>query len=82
MIDAIHNGGFETIGFSKDPQFGFDIPLECIGVPNAILEPKNTWEDKHAYDATKSKLISLFTENFKQYEAGVNTEIIASGPTR
>ena len=80
MIDAIHDDAFETIEFSKDPQFGFEIPLTCPGVPDAILRPKNTWEDKHAYDATKSKLISLFQENFKTYETGVNAEILAAGP--
>lgn len=80
MLDAIHNGTFETVAFSRDNQFGFAVPDECPGVPDAMLHPKNTWEDKLAYDATKSKLISLFQENFKKYEAGVNAKIIAAGP--
>lgn len=80
MLDAIHNGTFDTVAFSRDNQFGFAVPDECPGVPDAMLHPKNTWEDKLAYDATKSKLISLFQENFKKYEAGVNAKIIAAGP--
>lgn len=80
MIDAIHSGAFDAKVFSRDAHFGFEIPSECPGVPDALLHPKNTWADPHAYNSTKSKLISLFQENFKKYESGVNTAIIAAGP--
>ena len=80
MVDAIHNGDFENVAFNKDEAFGFSIPQACPGVPESLLVPKNTWDDKNSFDATKSKLISLFRENFKKFETGVNTEIIAAGP--
>jgi phosphoenolpyruvate carboxykinase (ATP) len=80
MIDAIHQDAFESVSFEQDSEFGFKIPESCPGVPTAMLNPKNTWEDKVAYDATKSKLIALFKSNFKKFEAGVNTGIIAAGP--
>jgi len=81
MVDAIHNGDFEDANFEKDPNFGFMVPDTCPGVPEAVLKPKNTWDDKKAYEATKEKLIALFRENFRQFEAGVNADIIAAGPT-
>ena len=80
MIDAIHQGDFEQVGFVKDEAFGFMIPESCPGVPSALLVPRNTWDDKNAYDATKAKLIALFNQNFRKYAAGVNTAIIAAGP--
>lgn len=80
MIDAIHHGSFDNVTYVKDEEFGFQIPTECPGVPSEVLVPINTWEDKAKYAKTKNKLISLFAENFKQFEDGVNAEILAAGP--
>ncbi|WP_291871597.1 phosphoenolpyruvate carboxykinase (ATP) [Maribacter sp.] len=80
MIDAIHHGSFDNVTYVKDEEFGFQIPTECPGVPSEVLVPINTWDDKEKYAATKNKLISLFAENFKQFQDGVNPEILAAGP--
>lgn len=80
MIDAIHHGDFEGISFTKDDDFGFEIPESCPGVPSEVLNPKSTWADKKSFETTKGKLIGLFTENFKKFEAGVNTDILKAGP--
>lgn len=80
MIDAIHHGDFDNVEFVKDEEFGFEIPTTCPNVPSEVLIPKNTWDDKDKYEEEKKKLISLFVENFKKFEAGVNQEIINAGP--
>ena len=80
IIDAINNGDFLNVETTVDPEFGFEIPLTCPGVPAEILIPKNTWADKAGYDAVKEKLVKLFQDNFKQFEASVNADIIAAGP--
>ncbi len=80
MIDAIHNKDFENVEFKTDDAFGFEIPLSCPGVPAEVLLPKNTWDDKEKFEETKRKLITLFNDNFKRFEAGVNQEIIDAGP--
>lgn len=80
MIDAIHEGSFDGMATEKDQEFGFEIPVECPGVPSEILMPKNTWEDKDGYDQTKQKLVGLFKKNFEQFESKVNAEIVAAGP--
>ena len=80
LIDAIQNGDLEGVETRIDPHFGFEIPLSCPGVPSEILIPKDTWEDKEAFDTTKEKLVGLFQENFKSFEDSVNPEIIAAGP--
>lgn len=80
MVDAIHNGDFDGVSYTADAEFGFEIPQSCPGVPAEVLNPKSTWSDKNSYDATKAKLIGLFTENFKKFEAGVNEDIVNAGP--
>ena len=80
IIDAIHNGAFDNVQTTVDPEFGFTIPLSCPDVPSELLVPKNTWSDKEGYDNVKDKLIHLFQENFKQFEAKVNPEIVDAGP--
>ncbi len=80
IIDAIHNGDFDTVEKVVDPEFGFKIPTSCPGVPSELLIPKNTWSDKTAYDQMKEKLVGLFQENFKQFEAKANPKITHAGP--
>ena len=80
MIDAIHNKDFDEVSFTEDPEFGFQIPESCPNVPAEVLVPKNTWEDKEAYERTKKKLINLFKENFESFAEGVNTRIMEAGP--
>jgi phosphoenolpyruvate carboxykinase (ATP) len=80
IIDAIQSDAFENVETVIDTEFGVEIPLTCPGVPSEILVPRNTWADKAAYDATKEKLVKLFQDNFKQFEEGVNAEIVDAGP--
>jgi len=80
MIDAIHNHDFDNVEFVTDEEFGVQIPTSCPNVPAEVLIPKNTWEDKSQYAEVKSKLVTLFTENFEKFKANVNPEIIAAGP--
>ena len=80
IIDAIHNQSFEEVPYVQDPHFGFSVPTLCPEVPATLLIPKNTWEDKGAYDEMLKKLVGLFKDNFKQFEAGVNQEILNAGP--
>ena len=63
-----------------DDNFGFEIPLECPGVPSKKLVPKKTWEEPLKYEQVKAKLIKLFQKNFKKFEADVNPAIVAAGP--
>jgi phosphoenolpyruvate carboxykinase (ATP) len=80
IIEAIQSGAFENVEMVIDAEFGMEVPTSCPGVPTEILVPKNTWADKAAYDVVKAKLVGLFQNNFKKYEAGVNPEIVAAGP--
>ena len=52
------------VEFETHPVFNLKMPKSCPGVPAEILNPRNTWEDKDAYDAQADKLRELFRENF------------------
>jgi phosphoenolpyruvate carboxykinase (ATP) len=80
MITAALDGQLDQVSYEKHPVFGMEMPLSCPGVPSDILNPRNTWADKAAYDATAQKLAGLFIKNFEKYAAGVSEEIRAAAP--
>lgn len=46
IIDAIHDGVLDKAEFEKTPVFNLSIPKNVPGIPNEILNPKNTWSNK------------------------------------
>lgn len=80
IIDAIHDGTLATAATATDPVFGLEVPTACADVPDEILIPKNTWEDKAAFDETAAKLAGLFVDNFKNFAEGASDTILAAGP--
>jgi phosphoenolpyruvate carboxykinase (ATP) len=67
-INAILDGSIEEAEFDTLPVFNLAIPKELPGVNKEVLNPRNTWEDKEAYDKQLRKLAEMFIENFKRYE--------------
>jgi phosphoenolpyruvate carboxykinase (ATP) len=80
MIQAVLTGVLRKTTFETDPIFGFQIPLACPGVPTALMKPKNTWENKHAYDQKAMELAKLFIKNFEKYADGLAASIRDAGP--
>ena len=44
-------------------------------VPADVLQPRNTWQDKSAYDSTAGDLRGRFEDNFKQFEPYVEESV-------
>lgn len=80
MVNAAIAGELDKVEYELDPIFKVSIPKECPGVPSEVLNPKNTWTDKAAYDAAAKKLAKDFAENFKKFK-GVSEDIVNAGPT-
>ena len=80
IIDAIHSGDLKDVETVVDPVFGVAVPTRCPGVPDALLDPRNTWADHAAYDQARVKLAKLFTDNFEKYAEVAGPEIQAAGP--
>ena len=68
LLRAALSGELNNAEFSTESFFGLSIPTSCEGVPSEILNPRNTWADKDAYDAKANHLVGLFTDNYKQFE--------------
>jgi phosphoenolpyruvate carboxykinase (ATP) len=80
MIAAALENQFDNIKFQNDPVFGVAVPIECPSVPCDILNPRNTWFNKDAYDEKARHLATLFAQNFEKYAGGVNEEVLAAAP--
>jgi phosphoenolpyruvate carboxykinase (ATP) len=80
MISAALNGELDKVDYKEHPVFGVSFPTTCPNVPADILDPRGTWKDKAAYDATADKLAKQFNDNFAKYADGASAEILAAAP--
>nr|AIE99722.1 phosphoenolpyruvate carboxykinase (pckA) [uncultured marine thaumarchaeote KM3_115_G03] len=79
MVTAALTGSLDIVKFSHNDIFNLDVPTECPNVPSEVLEPRNTWIDKDAYDLSAKKLAQMFVDNFKKFE-NISNEIRLAGP--
>jgi phosphoenolpyruvate carboxykinase (ATP) len=56
------------------------MPTDCPDVPVELLNPRNTWSDKAAYDAKANELAEKFVNNFEKFKDFANEEIMAAAP--
>jgi phosphoenolpyruvate carboxykinase (ATP) len=80
MIKAALNSQLDRVPTEAHSHFNFAMPLTCPGVPNDILNPRNTWDDKNRYDLKAKQLASEFNANFEKYRKGTDAEIVNAGP--
>ncbi len=80
MVHAALNGVLGDVPTTPDPIFGIAVPNSCPGVPIEVLNPRNTWADKAAYDMQARKLAAMFGENFKAFADQVSPEVREAGP--
>ncbi|MGJ4745499.1 phosphoenolpyruvate carboxykinase (ATP) [Leptospira sp. SA-E8] len=81
IIDEIMNGNIDKSEFVKHPIFQVEYPKTVEGVDSAILDPREAWADKAAYDESSKKLAGMFIENFKKYvEGSKDFDFTAFGP--
>ena len=78
LLTAAMNGTLSAGEFRKDPNFGFEVPVSCAGVDDALLDPRQTWADGAAYDAQANKLVQMFSENFAQYVPYIDDDVKAA----
>lgn len=81
MITAALNGELDKVKFEEMPVFKLMMPASCPHVPEEILNPRNTWKDKAAYDQTAIELAVKFVKNFAHYADGASAEILSAAPS-
>jgi phosphoenolpyruvate carboxykinase (ATP) len=80
MITAALTGKLDNAVYETLPVFELSFPTSCPEVPSEILNPRETWADKAAYDKTANHLADQFVKNFEQYAAETSTDILAAAP--
>ncbi|WP_282753539.1 phosphoenolpyruvate carboxykinase [Desulfuromonas thiophila] len=80
MLNAALEGRLDGVSFEQDPIFGLHIPTQCPDVPQEVLNPRNTWQDKQAYDTKATELARAFHANFDKFADGVDEQVRQAGP--
>ena len=80
LLNAALDGSLNSAPFRTDPNFGFEVPITVPGVDMQILNPRDTWADKAAYDVKAQTLVKLFIDNFVQFADHVDAGVREAAP--
>ncbi len=78
IVHAVLDGRLAKSEYVTEDAFGLSIPTSCPDVPSEILNPRNAWADKRAYDVQAQQLAAKFEENFARFDVPENVR--AAGP--
>jgi phosphoenolpyruvate carboxykinase (ATP) len=79
LVHAALDRVLERVPMRPDPAFGLLVPEACPGVPKEVLQPRNAWRDKRAYDETAAEVARRFEANFVQFAGAVDERVRAAG---
>ena len=80
VVHAALSGELDKMEFRPDPIFKVEVPAHCSDVPDDVLWPRHTWEDKDAFDAKAKELAARFAKNFEEYADQAGPEVRAAAP--
>jgi len=63
IVQAAVSGKLDSAPTRTDPIFGFEVPTQIPGVDSGLLDPRSTWADKDAYDASAKDLAARILEH-------------------
>ena len=80
MVRAALAGELDGVEMVEAPFFGLQVPTRVPGVPAEVLLPRETWQDRAAYDARAAELAEAFRKNFEQFADRVPEAVRDAGP--
>ena len=80
MIKAALSHKLDKVSYTTIPIFNLEIPKTCPEVPNAVLNPRSTWNNKSEYDSMAIMLANRFNLNFEKYRDKTDQAIGNAGP--
>jgi phosphoenolpyruvate carboxykinase (ATP) len=80
IIKAALNHELESVEYQTHPIFGLHMPRTCPDVPNAILNPRDTWRNEDEYDKVALNLAKQFAKNFEKFADKASDAIAKAGP--
>ncbi|MBQ3552282.1 MAG: phosphoenolpyruvate carboxykinase (ATP) [Clostridia bacterium] len=79
MVTAALRGELKDVEYDIHPVFNIKFPKTCPNVPDEVLNPREMWADKEAYDKQAVLLAGKFIDNFAKY-SNMPQHIIDAGP--
>ena len=80
IVEATMSGELENVEYREDKRFHIQVPQSCPGVDSEILNPRNTWDDKEAFDQRANKLAQDFSDYFDKHFSGASEELRRNCP--
>ena len=64
IVSDILNADLGDVEYYENESFHVNVPRSFPGIDSAILDPRNTWLDKKAFDLRAARLASEFSAHF------------------
>jgi len=80
LISAALEGKLDSVEYKVHDIFGLAMPTSCPDVPDEVLNPINTWEDKDDYEVKANHLANEFIVNFGKFKDDASDEVLAAAP--
>ena len=80
LITEALESRLDKVEYQTHPVFGLAMPKTCANVPAEVLNPRNTWADKSAYDIKANELAVAFNKNFEKFAGRAEPEILNAAP--
>ena len=78
LLAAVLDGSLRDARYVCDPFFGLMLPQDVPGIPNDVLDPRQAWADKAAYDTAARDLVTRFERNFATFADGASEDVKAA----
>ncbi|MEK9780551.1 MAG: phosphoenolpyruvate carboxykinase [Gammaproteobacteria bacterium] len=78
VVNAIQNGELDNVETKFIEGLNLNVPVQVEGVAPELLTPKETWDNKEAYEDYLKDLVQKFQDNIKKFD--IREEIIKAGP--
>lgn len=80
LVEAALSGELESSDMAYDDRFKFWVPQSIAGVDDSVLNPKNTWADKAAFDKRADDLAAQFAAKFDKDFTTVGADLAVLCP--
>ena len=80
IVHAVQRGELDGVETEEAPILGLQVPKAVEKVPSDVLQPRNTWSDKAAYDEKAKELVGMFNKAFGEFRDGVSDAVRAVEP--
>ncbi|MGI9366936.1 MAG: phosphoenolpyruvate carboxykinase [Rhizobiaceae bacterium] len=80
LLKGALDGSLNNAQMRIDENFGLEVPISVPGVDDILLQPRETWADKQAYDVAAQDLVAKFIANFEKFEIHVDENVRGAAP--